>query len=117
MLSLQERLAEREIRRKEGPGPVVIAPVDPKELQQDENDEDFPARVVYKGPGSSKEPKDFVQKIQGDDSINNGIAPTVSSENKAIADQAKNKANTEAALKTSPAAGAGGGAGAKAFTK
>ena len=102
MESLEKRLAERNLRRKEGPGPVVIAPVDPSELPQDLDDEEFPARVINKGPGSSKEPKNFVQRVEGSDSIDNGVTPTVAAEN--------GKANTEAAIKSGPAAGGGGGA-------
>ena len=104
MKSLEERHAERNLRRKEGPGPVVIEKDQETDTTTEQEEEREPMR--NKQPGSSKEPAFFEQKVQGDDSIRGGFTPTsVSDEETAVA-----RASVRAA-KTSAGEGVGNGGG------
>lgn len=104
MKSLEERHAEREKHRKQGPEGTVIE----KDAETEKADDDFELNekepMRNKAPGSSREPAFFEAKVKGDDTIPHSLEVSRS------ADEAAAKASTQAA-KTSGGAGTGNGGG------
>lgn len=114
MKSLEERHAEREKHRKDGPEPTTLVKdeVDPNAGKDDfELNEKEPMR--NKAPGSSREPPFFEVKVVGDDSTpeTNKRILTPQGDAEAASDAAAGKASLKAA-KTSGGAGVGAGGGA-----